>query len=667
MNVFFEESGDFKVAAIMSESDANLQVEDARGKRSKIKTADVRLRFDKIALADFIPQATALAADLDLDFLWEVAGTEEFGFLDLAREYFSANPTPLESAAMCVRLHGAPMYFYRKGKGRYKAAPEDNLKAAKSGQEKKAREAALMAEWQAELVAGKLPEALRSHIKALLHRPDKNTIEWKAVAAAADAAHKSPLRLLESCGAIPSVEDWLLDGFLSEYFPKGTGFPNIELPTVTAELPDAGVQAFSIDDAATTEIDDALSVTRLPDGNIRVGIHIAAPTLGVQAASTLEQVVLARLSTVYFPGDKITMLPDSVVENFTLAEGRDCPAVSLYVTVTPELEIVASESRLDRVHIAANLRHHDLDPVFNEETVALPDGGPDYRWKDELLFLWRFAISLEIARGKHDPNRVERPDYSFAIDRDEAGEKRVRIYPRKRGSPMDKLVAELMILCNSTWGKQLADARIPAIYRAQAMGRVRMTTQPAPHIGLGVAQYAWASSPLRRAADFINQQQLLAMLSGDAPRYPQRDPMLFAALRDFDTTYNAYAEFQGRMERYWCLKWLEQQGVNEIGATVIKENLVRFDGIPLILRIAGLPELARGTPVKLQLIGTDYLDLALECRLLEAGEPVAVVEDEEEIAETAEAEAEADPELAAEVAVVVAEEAAVAVEPPAAG
>ncbi|MBL8508991.1 MAG: RNB domain-containing ribonuclease, partial [Chitinimonas sp.] len=255
MNVFYEESGDFKVAAIMSESDANLQIEDARGKRSKIKAVDVRLRFDKITLADFMPQVQAMAEQLDLDFLWEVAGTEEFGFLELAREYYSPNPTALEQAALVVRLHGAPMYFYRKGRGRYKAAPEDNLRAAKSGMEKKAREAALMAEWQRELQAGTLPEALKSHIRTLLHRPDKNTIEWKAVAAAADAAQKSPLRLLAGCGAIPDVETWLLDGFLSEYFPKGTGFPAMELPAAPADLPDAGVRAFSIDDAATTEID----------------------------------------------------------------------------------------------------------------------------------------------------------------------------------------------------------------------------------------------------------------------------------------------------------------------------------------------------------------------------------------------------------------------------
>jgi exoribonuclease-2 len=318
----------------------------------------------------------------------------------------------------------------------------------------------------------------------------------------------------------------------------------------------------------------------------------------------------------------------------------------MYVEVTPELEIVGHESRVDCVHIAANLRHHDLDPVFNDTTVAQPDAAPDFPWRDELILLYRLAIALEKRRGKHDPNRVERPDYSFAIETNAAGQKRVTITPRKRGSPMDKLVAELMIFVNSEWGKLLADRKVAAIYRAQQMGRVRMTTQPAPHMGLGVAQYSWASSPLRRAADFINQQQLVALLTETPPRYAMRDPMLFAAMRDFDQTYNAYADFQARMERYWCLRWLEQEGVREIGATVLKENVVRFDGLPLILKIAGLPELPRGTPVRLQLIATDYLDLGLECRLLSTGEPVVMADEEEEVAEAAEVPDEADATVA---------------------
>ncbi len=71
------------------------------------------------------------------------------------------------------------------------------------------------------------------------------------------------------------------------------------------------------------------------------------------------------------------------------------------------------------------------------------------------------------------------------------------------------------------------------------------------------------------------------------------------------------------MERYWCLRYLEQEQIDQPTGTIIKENLVRFDGMPLVMRIAGLPELEAGTPVRLQRIATDYLDLTLECRPLD--------------------------------------------------
>ena len=65
-------------------------------------------------------------------------------------------------------------------------------------------------------------------------------------------------------------------------------------------------------------------------------------------------------------------------------------------------------------------------------------------------------------------------------------------------APMDKVVSELMIYVNSEWGRAMAEAGVAAIYRAQGNGKVRMSTVPAPHQGLGVAYYTWSSSPLRR-------------------------------------------------------------------------------------------------------------------------------------------------------------------------
>ena len=612
MNVFYEESGSFKVGTIVSRSDASLQVDTQHGKRAKIKAANVFLEFSG-ALGDFLPAAESVASDIDVDFLWECCGEDEFGFEALAADYFGHTPSVTESAAILLKLYAAPMYFYKKAKGRFKSAPEDTLKAALAGIERKKREQEQIDAWAATLAAGELPDAIRPHLMAILYRPDKNTLEFKAFDQASRATGLPPLRLAEKVGGISSVPEYLMAGFLLEHFPKGRGFAAHTPASMPEDLPLAPVKAFSIDDAATTEIDDALSVVWLENGNIRVGIHIAAPTLGMPVGSDLEKIVHNRLSTVYFPGDKITMLPDEAVELFTLKEGHDCPALSLYVEVTPEFALVNFENRVERVHIAANLRHDQLEQVFNEETLAADGFGPDYAFKRELVWLWQFANAREAFRGKTpDPNRPPQVDYNFNVV-----DGKVIITIRKRGSPMDKLVSELMILANSEWGRMLAEADIPAMYRAQSMGKVRMTTRPEPHIGLGVQQYAWSTSPLRRASDFINQRQLVAMIREETPQYPQGDAMLFALLRDFDAAYSAYLGFQDKMEHFWCLRWFSQEGVMEPTASYIKEDLVRIDGVPMRTRIPGLPELASGDKIKLQIIRIDELMQEIEFRFVE--------------------------------------------------
>ena len=615
MNVFYEESGSFKVGSIVSRNDASLQVDTQHGKRAKLKAANVFLEFSS-ALQEFLPAAEAIAADIDVDFLWECCGDDEFGFDTLAADYFGHAPNAFESAAILIKLYAAPMYFYKKAKGRFKSAPEETLKAALAGIERKKREQEQVDAWAAELAAGTLPDAIRSHLMPLLYRPDKNTLEFKAFDQASRASGLPPLRLAHHVGGIPSVPEYLMAGFQLEHFPKGLGFGNYAPATMPADLPLSDVAAFSIDDAATTEIDDALSVVWLDNGNIRVGIHIAAPTLGVAVGSDIEKLVHNRLSTVYFPGDKITMLPDDVVQQFTLQEGQACPALSLYVEVAPDFSLVAFDNRIERVNIAANLRHDQLEQVFNEETLAADGFGPDYAFKKELVWLWQFANAREAFRGKApDPNRPPQVDYNFNVV-----DGKVIISVRKRGSPMDKLVSELMILANSEWGRMLAEADIPAMYRAQSMGKVRMTTRPEPHIGLGVQQYAWSTSPLRRASDFVNQRQLVAMIRGETPQYPQGDAMLFALLRDFDAAYSAYLGFQDKMEHFWCLRWFSQEGISEPTASYIKEDLVRIDGVPMRQRIPGLPELAAGDRIKLQIIRIDELMQEIEFRFIEVVE-----------------------------------------------
>jgi exoribonuclease-2 len=616
MHILFEEDNAFKAGSILADNETSLQVEMPSGKRVKIKAAQELLRFAAPAPAQLMAEAETLAAELDVAFLWEVAGEAEFAFRDLAREYFGGEPAAPQAVSLLFALQSAPVYFHRKGKGRFRKAPPEILAAALAALEKKRQQAKAIETWVDALKRSELPDALLPFAETLLAKPDRNKPEIKAFEAAAAELACSMPELLLRVGALKSPYEVHLRRFLLEQFPKGTDFPPVDVPPCPDDLPEADVQAFSIDDAATTEVDDALSVTPLPEGGWRIGIHIAAPGLSIHQGSPLDAIARARLSTVYMPGGKFTMLPEAVIAAHTLEGGRRCPAVSLYLTLDAQLEIRAHVSRVERVQIAANLRHHEIASWFNAETLEAPL--PDKPFRDELLLLWRFARALETRRGK--PSAAQGfNDYDFSITGDLADPERCRveIRARPRGSPLDTLVAELMIAANSLWGGLLAERRVACLYRVQTGGKTRMSTAPQPHEGLGVPQYAWMTSPLRRYCDLVNQWQLIACLTDQTPPFAPRSAALFAALRDFELTYAAYADFQRNLERYWCLVWLRQEGIERIAATVRRDELVLLDGLPLFARIVGLTESVPGDRVRLRVEGLDFLGLEIRCSLLE--------------------------------------------------
>ena len=377
----------------------------------------------------------------------------------------------------------------------------------------------------------------------------------------------------------------------------------------------------------------------------RVGVHIAAPALAIHRGSALDEVGRKRLSTVYFPGGKITMLPDEVIEVFSLhaAEATSLdlplrPAVSLYVTLNSEgLPILEGEhapvTKVERVLMASNLRLDDLEHLVTEESLLDEKNTASIPYQAELNILWQSAKQLHAKRqeqrvmnglreeslGLPDPQALPR-DFNFKVT-----DGVVEITARGRGSVLDSIVAEWMIYCNSTWGNQLASHSVPGIYRAQkgwGPQRTRMQTMPGPHEGLGVENYAWCTSPLRRYVDLVNQWQLIAMAQHGvtaklvAPFKP-KDADLMAIAADFDGTYAAYAEHQNQMESYWCLQYLKQKGLPWRGVVRhLKEGQARIEEIPLRLSIPELAEQARGARAEVEVVDIDFLTLVASVRYL---------------------------------------------------
>ena len=584
MNIFYEESGQFKVAAIVQKNDATYQVDTQHGKRTKVKANNVFAEFDG-DMAAFLENAQAQAADIDTDLLWEVCGEEEFSAEAIAEEYFGHAPTKTELAATLIALYAAPMYFYKKAKGVFKAAPEETLKQALAAIERKKQQDAQIDAWAEALKRGEMPSEIAADLKTILHAPDKQSLTYKAFTKAADALKTSAYELAKKTGGITSIPQYLQDGFEIKYFPKGTGFPDLPLPEMP-DLPKADVTAFSIDDESTTEVDDALSLTDLGNGTKRVGIHIAAPSLAIKPGDKMKKNIMERLSTVYFPGVKITMLLENWIAAFSLDAGAYRPAVSIYFDVDSEFNVGELTCKIEAVNIAENLRIQTIEPHFNAETGLDEAGEMMFAHHQDLIWFHQFAVALQKARGKYEPDRA--PQYDYSIELDEEG--KVSVVRRERGSPIDMLVSEMMILANSTWAQMLHDNDLPGLFRVQPAGKVRMSTKSEPHIGMGVQHYGWFTSPLRRAADYINQKQLLSLIDDSAePLFQQSDAELFAALRDFDTAYAAYADFQRQMEAYWSLVYLQQQGTSELTATILKEDLVRIEGLPLVTRATGIP------------------------------------------------------------------------------
>ncbi len=631
MYALFEDAGKFHAGRVMSETESSQQIELASGRRVKVKAANVLLRFASPEPEALLASAAALAAGLDLDLAWEFAPEGEFGFAELAHDYFGESTGTAEQAAALLGLFGAPHYFRRLGKGRFRKAPEETVRAALLGIERKRQVAAQVDAWATELAAGACPASIREQIYRILFKPDKNTPEYKAVVEAARRTGRAPLDLLKSAGAIDSPYQFHWRRFLFEHFPKGTAFAPVDVPSIKEELPLAGAAAFSIDDSTTTEIDDALSVQGLGTGQVVVGVHIAAPALAIAPGNGIDRIARDRLSTVYIPGHKLTMLPAAAVDAFTLREGRESPVVSLYVTVDEAtLAPLGSQTCIERIAIAANLRHDRLEAEVNEQTLA--EGLPaSLAFARELTFLHGFARRLkagrEGVRGK--PELFNRPDYAFRIagegGTEIAGDEPVEIVPRLRGSPLDLIVAETMILANSTWGGWLAECGVPAIYRSQASlapgVKVRMSTRPGPHAGMGVAQYAWATSPLRRYVDLLNQWQLIACVrhgrtAALAAPFRAGDVQLLAIVADFDAAYGEYNSFQSAIERYWSLQFLLQRKLLALDATTMKEGLVRAESLPLVFRAIGAETLPRGARVRVRVGAIDLLTLDLSATVV---------------------------------------------------
>lgn len=609
---------DYKIAKLLTSYKNHDLVEIIDGTQNssihkKIKPEQQILQLSTNDIVKFRQHVEALMTTIDNEILWQLIDNpyDKHSISELAALYFNDNYSEIEASALLFNLQNNNLTIKNHLNGQFSLyTPEEQEKQQEILNRKKLEQAEFD-QYYIALLNNQKPNFHDVDLIRLLNRPDKNSIPYKVLQQRSKELNLTQLELCHSIGLIENLPEFFRQSFMRENFPHGMNYlnmtsnhPSNNLTTNLIKNPN--LKVFSIDDSTTTEIDDAFSIQHIANGFI-IGVHIAAPALD----STLAGIVAENISTIYYPGHKITMLPDSVVKQYSLDEGKTTPVVSIYFTINNELEIIDYNSKTEVINISANLRIEALEKMFNVDNLLTIQG---YPYETELKLLHQFAHKLEAKRGKPSVNALVL-DYNFSF----AEDGKIKIKPRLRGNPIDKLVSELMILANGTWGRMLTNAFIPAIYRVkQPNFPVKMTTAPASHTGLNVDYYTWATSPLRRSVDYINQKQIISLVNQDKKHYSALDPTLLEVVENFDNKYGKYLEFQNQMERYWSLAYLIQEQITEIDATFTYKSKVQLSGIPLSVDTQGvIAAKPQGSIIKLKIYNINLAKLTFDYKIHE--------------------------------------------------
>jgi len=597
----------YKIVRLLSQDKKSVSIEllDANKLQKKIKFDNLVDNFSSSDPEKLITSVSTLSQEIDQELLWELSSDNQlWNYESLAELYFS-DSSLAHKIALFITLTSPEIYFvYNQKEKKLKRCNQEEINQHKLQIAKQKEYQEKFDRIYNKLINKEQPEWQIDPL-SLLNKPDKNSIEFKASSKAAKELKLTLAELLFELGYIKSIEELMTTNFIRHYFPQGTELADITINDHSEDIPlNDPIKVFSIDDSNTTEIDDAFSVEKINDG-WKIGIHISAPSLNKE----LLAIASSRISTVYYPGHKITMLPEQIISHYSLDQGKELPVVSIYFTIDNEMAVVSHESKLELVKVSDNLRTETLEQYFNTENLSIDHG---YPYESELKLLHKFALALEEKRGRPSVNQLM-VDYNFSFSDDG----QVIIKPRLRGNPIDKLVSELMILANCTWGRMLTNAFIPAIYRVkQPREPVVMTLTPNSHTGLNVDYYTWATSPLRRAADIVNQSQIISLLTKTKP-LAATDYAVANIVENFDDVYSAYLKFQDSMEHYWSLRYFLQENITQVNATFTFKCNVQLDGVPIQLDISHLTTMQpAGTVIKLAISDINLINQTFNYRII---------------------------------------------------
>jgi exoribonuclease-2 len=622
------DQGRLKAALVTREQERHLAVVDSAGHERLVPRDLVLMRHpDRHAdrenvvevLAGLEHDRSELAAELDLHLLWEVVQEQSrsFSAAELA-DLFYGRHSSAAASVMLEALLNDRTYFIRRHmdfvarsrdqverlriqNDRIRARSEDSRKI-----QKYLRDIVNGAEMPPPAEAAGLVDELSRYLKNPFTRSRDMTQMLAQAAPEVDPA-ETAFEILERLDARPPVPRFaFIAGLKSEFSDAAMKDALAAIPGPRA-VSDGGY-AVTIDDPDTIEVDDALSCEALPDGSVRVRVHIAMVADFVVKGGAMDLEAAERATTVYLPETTIRMLPDPIsCRAASLIAGEDRPVLTTDVRLSADGELLDSSIYPARIPISQRLDYEQVDRMLESRSQS-------DEVADTVLRLHAAASLLRQRRRTAGAVLVQRREAKVRVHDD--GEITVSVLDN--ASPARTLVAECMVLSNFVAARHAAANRIPLIYRVQPnigggdLGslRPRLSLHPEYHAGIGLDFYAQLSSPIRRYADLVLQRQLLGALEhGDRHTPIYNDDELLTVLAGAENAEASGRELERRAKRYWILRYLERHALDgPIVAYVAREGQ-SAELVDYAVRgtLHGAPPLPNLMPIMVQVSRVDPL------------------------------------------------------------
>jgi exoribonuclease-2 len=624
--VEYLDQGRLRAALVTRDQERHLAVIDSAGHERLVPRDLVLMRHPDRradredvaeALADLERERAELAAELDLQLLWEVAQEQgrSFSAAELAELFFGRRSNAAASV-MLEALLGDRIYFVRRHMDFVPRTPDqverlriqnDRIRARSDDYrkfQKQLRDVLNGAETPPAAEAAAIIEELSRYLKNPFTRSRDMTQMLAQAAPEVDPA-EAAFEILERLGARPRVPRFAFIAGLKDEFSDAVMKEAAEAVPGPRAISDGGY-AVTVDDEDTVEVDDALSCEALADGGMRVRVHISLVADFVIKGGAMDQEAASRATTVYLPETTIRMLPDPIsCRAASLIAGEDRPVLTTDVRLSADGALVETSIYPARIPIMRRLDYDQVDRILESGARADDDAATVSR-------LHAAAIQLRQRRRTAGAVLVQRREAKVRVHGDD-----VEISVLDNASPGRTLVAEFMVLSNFVAARYAAENRIPIIYRVQpqlggdlASQRPRLSLHPEYHAGIGLDFYAQLSSPIRRYADLVMQRQLLGALKNrdnQTPIYTVDE--LLTVLAGAENAEASGRELERRAKRYWILRYLERHALDgPILAYVAREGQsAELADFAVRGTLHGAPSLPNQMPIMVQVSRVDPL------------------------------------------------------------